>query len=318
MAVPTGTVQTFTTIGIREDLIDAINLLEAYDTPVYTKIGNDKCVNRTPEWMAHTAPSPDTANYRIEGDDATNTSAAQPTRYKNHVQLMDKPYQVTTTQLVVDRAGMKELVRQRLLLGKGLKTDIESFITGNNASVAGAAGTAGRMAGMEAWINSNTDGGVGYAAGGYNTGTGLVAAATDGTQRAFTEAQLKSVVRQAWTAGGGQLDFVLGPQQKQNFAAFTGRATQFQNLTPGQKATITAGADVYVSDFGSHTAYPDRFSRNRTCLVLNWDLWNKAILQPIQTKELAINGHSYREMIYTELTLKCYNPLGNGKVADLT
>ena len=52
MAVPTGTTQTYTMIGIREDLADSINLLNAYTTPFYSKIGSDTAKNRTPEWLA--------------------------------------------------------------------------------------------------------------------------------------------------------------------------------------------------------------------------------------------------------------------------
>jgi Family of unknown function (DUF5309) len=318
MAVPTGTVQTFSQTRIREELANTINLLDAYQTPFYSRIGSDSVNNRTPEWLAHTAPPPDANNFRVEGDDATNISASQPIRYKNVCQLMDKPFQVTTTSLVVDSAGQKEKVRQTLLNGITLKTEIETFMTGNYASVIGAAAVAGRMAGAEAFIKTNVNLGATGAVGGFNTGTGLTAITTDGTQRAFTEVLLKDVIRQAFVSGGNNLDIILGPAQKQAFSAFTGKSTQYQQLAPGQKATITGGADVYVSDFGQHTAYPNRFSRNRTALIVDWSLWAKAWLQPIQEKELAINGHSERKMIYAEVTLKAYNEAGNGKVCDLT
>ena len=52
-----------------------------------------------------------------------------------------------------------------------------------------------KMAGLAAWLETNTDRGTGGADGGYNEGTGFVVAATDGTQRAFARGQLDGVIR---------------------------------------------------------------------------------------------------------------------------
>ena len=318
MAVPTGTTQTYTMIGIREDLADSINLLNAYTTPFYSKIGSDTAKNRTPEWLAHAAPAANPANAVIEGDTPTNQVASQPIRYKNIVQLMDKAYQVSSTAMAVDRAGQKEMLRLALINGIALRTDIEAALTQNSASVLGAAGVAGRLASAESWIATNINLGATGASTGFNTGTGLVAAPTDGTQRAATEVILKDVIRQCYISGGDNLDVLVGPAQKQNFSGFTGRSTQYQNVVGNSTATILGAADVYISDFGSHKIYPTRFNRNRTALVLDWSLWQKSFLQPIQDVDLAKTGHNLQKMMFCEVTLKCMNEKGNGKAADLT
>ena len=69
---------------------------------------------------------------------------------------------------------------------------MEARATGNFASVLGAAGTAGEMGGAEAYIKTNASRGASGASGGYNTGTGLIAIATDGTRRTATETLLRT------------------------------------------------------------------------------------------------------------------------------
>jgi Family of unknown function (DUF5309) len=319
MAVPTGTVQTFAQNNVREQLFNTINLLDAYETPFYSSIGNDTAKTRTPEWLSHTAPAVNPSNAQVEGADATNVSATVPTRWKNVCQILDKAVQVSDTTQAVEAAGMKELARQLLLEGISLRTDIENAMAGNQASILGNATTAGQMASAEAFIASNSSGGTGYVNGGFNSGTGLVAAATDGTQRTFTETILKTSILNAWTKGGKNLTVLVGGAQKQVASQFAGIATKY-NLANGNSSagvTIYGAADLYVSDFGHHRILPGRFNRNRTALVLDFALWKKLWLQPIQQKDLAVNGHSIRKLLWAECTLQCINEAGNAKCADL-
>lgn len=318
MAVPTNTVQTFAQNRNREDLNNTINLLDAYETPFYSSIGASDTGNRSPEWLTHVAPSVDPTNAVIEGDDVVNDTTTQTTRYKNYVQLMDKVYGVSTTTTAVDSAGTKEAMRQKLLMGVALRTDVESFFTGAQASVVGAAGVAGKLGGAESYIATNISLGAAGAVGGFQTGTGLINAPTDGTQRAFTEALLKSVVLQAWTLGGKNLNVLVGGAQKQVVSGFAGITTKTSYITGSDMATVYGAADLYVSDFGKHKILPTRFMRNRTALVMDFSTWEKIWLQPINETPLARTGHSIRTMLACEVTLKCWNEKGNGKVADLT
>jgi hypothetical protein len=318
MTVPTGTVQSFPVTRIREDLANVINLLDAYEVPFYSSIGSARAENNHPEWLAHKAPSPDTTNAQIEGDDRSNVTITQPIRYKNFTQILDKVIQVSDSVQAANTAGMKEMARDLMLNGIALKTDIETFITGNYASVAGAAGSAAHLAGAEAWIAVNSIGGTGYAAGGFNTGTGVVAIATDGTLASATEANFKSVIQTVWQAGGKNLNVLVGGVMKQKISSsFTGISTRFQNVIGTDQAKILGAADIYVSDFGTHRIMPDRFTRTRTILILDFTTWDKLWLQPLQQKDLAVNGHSDRKMLWCELTLRCWNELANGKYADV-
>jgi hypothetical protein len=320
MAVPTGTVQTFAMVGIREDLSDVISNISPTETPMYSMARKGRTGSRSPEWQIDTLQAADPDNKTIEGDDVTGDTMQQPTRVKNYVQLMDKVVIVSTTGQAVDAAGRaSELKYQVAKSGQELKRDIEARITQNDASVVGAAGTAGEMAGAESWIETNTSLGATGTVGGFDSGTGLVDAPGDGTQRAADEAQLKEVIRECWTAGGDPSVIMVGGFNKQAFSAFSGIATQYKDNGGRSlsRAVILGAADMYVSDFGEHRIIPNRFQRDRTALVLDPSLWELKFLQPFKTVPLAKTGHSDKRLMSAELTLCCKNEAGNGKVADL-
>lgn len=321
MAVPSNTVQTFSMVGIREDLSDTITNISPTDTPFYSGCKKGKAKNRSPEWEKENLRAANADNATVEGDDATNDAMTQPTRLRNYVQLFDEVIQVSTTAQAVDTAGKSnELAHQLMKSSKAIKLDIEAAITSNNASVAGNASTAGKLGGAEAWIETNDSRGTSGADGGFNTGTNIVDAPTDGTQRAFAEAQMKDVIRQCWEAGGDPSTVMVGSFNKQAASGFSGIATQTLNYNDSKsgQGMILGAADVYVSDFGKHTVVPNRFMRTRSALVLDMSRWELKFLQPFKTEKLAKTGHSDRRMLSAELTLCVTDEAANGIVADLT
>lgn len=319
MAVPTNAVQTFAEVGIREDLSDKITMISPWETPFYSMARKGKAKNRTPEWQRDTLRAANGDNKTVEGDDVTGDTVGQPERLKNVVQLMDETIIVSTTAEAVDAAGRKsELGRAVAKAGKALKTDMEARMTGNDASVLGNASTAGEMAGAESWIETNVELGATGAVGGFNSGTGLVDAPTDGTQEAFTEARLKSVIKQAWNNGGEPTIVMVGGSNKQVASGFGGIATQTNNIDGHNKVVIYGAADVYKSDFGVHKIVPNRFNRDRTALVLTPSTWEVKFLQPFKTEKLAKTGHSHKRLISAEMTICCTEERANGKVADNT
>lgn len=334
MTVPTNTVQTFAMVGIREDLSDVITNIAPMDVPFYSMCKKGTAKNRSPEWLKDTLAAGDPTNKRVEGDEAGNAdTGSQPTRLKNYVQLMDKVVEVSTTAQAVDAAGRaNELKFQVAKKGKELKRDMELRITGNFASVAGNASTAGELGGAEAWIETNVSRGNNGASGGFNTGTGIVDAATDGDNRSYTETLLKSVIVQAWEAGGDPSVIMCTGAKKQTSSGFSGIATQYRENTGRRQATILGAADVYVSDFGEHRIVPNRFMGAGTgrsagstglyageaVLVLTPSTWSVKFLQPFKTEPLAKTGHSDKRMLSAEFTLACSDEAANGVIADLS
>ena len=335
MSVPSDTAQTFDRVGIREDLSNIITNIAPTETPFYTMCRKGSTGSRTPEWQKDglTAPAPTNAN--IEGDDATNDALAATERLKNVVQLFDKVAQVSSTAQAVDSAGRaNELNYQVAKQSKEIKRDIEMRALGNYASVLGAAGTAGEMAGVEAWLETNTDrDATSGADGGFNSGTGLVVAATDSSaDRAISETLLKAVIKSAWESGGEPSVVLASGSQKQAISSFSGIATQYRENMGMKQAKILGAADVYISDFGEHKIVPDRFIgagtgrsaggnglySGQSVLVLDPSKWEMKSLQGFKVEKLAKTGHSDRRMISTELTLCSMDEAANGVVADLS
>lgn len=316
MAVPANTIQNVARVGVREDLDDKIAELFPDEAPFQNAIGRSKASNTYTEWQTDGLAAANHDNKTIQGDDLANESRANTTRVGTHTQIFKKVVGSSTTVEATTKAGRRsELAREIMKAGRELRTDKEKRFLGNYASVAAAAGTAGETAGALAWLTSNVSRGATGASGGFSAG--IVAAATNGTQRAYTEALLKPVLQSVWASGGTPRMVITNGTQKQTAAAFTGIAAQ-RRETGDKKATIIAGADIYVSDFGEVQFVPDRYASARDALIVDPEYWDIAVLDPMKTMDLAKTGLATRKAIYEECALRCLNQAASGVVADLT
>ena len=311
-----GTHSTYDAVGNREDLQDTIYNIAPTETPFLSRAAQLKASATKHEWQTDTLAAA-AANAVIEGDEATIDSVVATVRVGNYCQISDKTVIITGTQEVVTKAGRKSEISYRVAQrGKELKRDMEFALTQEVASVAGSDTVARKSAGIEAWITTNDSRGGGAGAqGGWNSGTGVVDAPTDGTQRAFTEDLLKTVLRSAWTAGGNPSLIMMGPVNRQKFSAFTGNATRFDK---SEDKVLVATVGVYESDFGKHTVVANRFSRDRSALVLDMEYWGVAYLRRMGQWELAKTGDAEKRQLLAEYCLVSKNEAASGIVADLT
>jgi len=316
MALPTNTFATYEAIGNREDLSDVIYRIDPTDTPFMTGIEREKASAVNHEWQTQALAAADSTNAQLEGDDAA-TSAVTPTaRLGNVAQISYKVARVSGTQRAVEHAGRDdELAYQEMLKGLELKRDMEAILVGTNqAKVTGNDTTARKTASVLSWLKSNTSKGASGSDPSAADGTG---SRTDGTQRAFTEANLKSVLNSIWTNGGKPDCIMTGAFNKQVFSTFTGRATQIED-TKGKK--IIAAVDAYESDFGLLKVVPNRFQRARDVLVLQTEMWAVAFLngRRMVSVPLAKTGDSDRKQILSEYALVSRNEKSSGGVFDNT
>jgi hypothetical protein len=281
-----------------------------------TGIDKAKATAVNHEWQTQALAAPDTANAQLEGDDATAAAVTPTVRLGNVCQISDKVARVTGTQQAVQHAGRDdELAYQEMLKGLELKRDLESILIGTNqAKVAGNDTTARKTASVLSWLKSNTSKGASGADPSAADGTG---SRTDGTQRAFTEANLKSVLQSIWNNGGKPDTIMTGGFNKQVFSTFTGRATPFEE-TKAKK--IVASVDVYESDFGTLKVVANRFQRPRDVLVLQMDMWAIAYLngRKMVSIPLAKTGDSDRRQMLSEYALEARNEKSSGGVFDNT
>lgn len=322
--------QTYRQVGIREDLSDEIYDISPMETPFFTSLRKGAAAkNRYIEWQTDALASASGTNKAVEGADYTPLTFTPTVRPRNYTQIWVKGLNVSGTANAVTTAGREEeLAYQIAKRGKELKRDMETTLTGNYASSAGTSAAARACAGFEAWITTNasrgTVGATAGASGGY-TAAGTVTAATDNSAsgvRTFTEARMKSVIRLCWAAGGQPSIVMVGPVNKMKASAFAGITTKYSDFgnnpaSPGSLA-IVASADLYLSDFGKLRIVPNRFSRERTALVIDPDYWSIHYLRPFRVETIAKTGDAEKRLMLCEATLCSKNQGASGVVADLT
>jgi hypothetical protein len=314
MAVPTGTFQTNAMVGVREDLADVIYDISPVEVPFLSSAPQATATQVVHEWQTDTLAGA-ANNAAIQGDDAPKQSATPTVRLSNRCQISTKDARVSGTGRAVNTAGRAdELAYQLLKRGKELKRDMEVALLANKAKVVGnGSSTADELAGVPAWIKTNTDKAGSPAAD--PTGDGTDARA-DGTQRAFLESMLKTVIRKAWDQGGVPDTIMVGAFNRQVVSGF-GPGTKFQKL---EDSVLHTSFDVYESDFGMLKIIPNRFQRARDALILQMDMWAVAFLtgRNMVSFDLAKTGDSDGKQILSEYTLEARNEKANGIVADLT
>jgi hypothetical protein len=317
MTAPTNLASTTSMVGYREDLEDTIYRVAPEKTPFLSAIGKKKASARYHEWQTENLATPNPANAALEGDDiATLDAPNNTTRVGNYCQIFRKTLGVSRTQEVVDKAGRKsEVNRQKVRKGIELRRDMEARMIGNFASVAESGATPRGTAGILAWLTSNVSRGGSGASGGFSAG--VVNAATNGTQRTLTEALLKAAWSTAFANGANPSIALMGPVQKQQFSAFTGIADIRAEVKGREQATIIAGAEVYVGDFGQLMLVPHPYGLTRDLVAVDPEYAAVATLDGFKSEDLAKTGDSQRQILTHEAAFECANEKAHFVIADL-
>jgi hypothetical protein len=286
-------------------------------TPFISNIGKTSATGIYHEHETEALDSVNPNNAALEGDDVSSLDAPNtPARVGNYCQIFRKTFGVARTQEVVKKAGRNsEINRQKVLKGIALRRDMEARFIGNYASNAESGATARKSAGALGWLASNVSRGASGASGGFSSGT--VSAATNGTQRTFTESMVKSVLASAFGNGGQPRQAYMGATTKQTFSTFTGIADIRTEAKSGQQANIVAAADGYTSDFGVIVLIPHAYGLTRDCLFVDPNMWAVGVLDGVKVEELAKTGDSRKFMMTHEATLVARNEKASAVVADL-
>ena len=323
MAVIANTFQSTSAVGNREELSDVVSRITPEDTPIYSMIGKTTFKTTHPEWETDELAAP-AANIVPEGDDYTFGATSPATRLGTYTQIMRKEGIISGTQDATDNAGSVEQVKyQKLKKGVELRKDAEFAIVDANASVGGATREFGSLS---TWITSNVSRGSGGSNGGYNSGTGLTVAPTNGTQRAFTKALLDNVMQQGYVNGANFRHVFVSPYVKSVFVTFMSdsNVAQFRYAASnGTNNSIVANADVYEGPFGKVMIHPNRVMAGAAGLARNVFLVDTEYLQfgwfrkIKEDKEVAKTGDAKKFVLLGEGALKPTNEKGLGVVADV-
>lgn len=305
----TNAFDTYTAKGNREDLSDVIYNIDPTDTPFVSSVGRRNVSNVVFDWQTENLPAVSTTA-ELEGFELSRSTATATVRQSNICQIRKRDATVTGTQQAMNSAGRSsEMAHQMALSSKALKRDVEKSLCVNQAKNAGNATTARTTRSLEAWLSTNASRGAGGAAGSDST------AATDGTQRAFQETLLKTVLQTCYTNGAEPSILLVGPVNKMKVSDFAGRTTARQNVSA---VTIQQSATIYASDFGEIKVLPSRWIRERTAFLLDPQYAAVAYFRNFQRKPISDIGDAATEMLVVEYGLEMRNEAAHGVIADLT
>lgn len=249
-------------------------------------------------------------NAQVEGDEYAFDLVAPTARLQNYTQISRKTIIVSGSQQAGNHAGVTNEIAYGLAKkSKELKRDMETCLTNKVAKAAGSSGNARKLGGLETWLTTNISRGTNGA------GAGSGAAPTDGTQRAFTVAMLKSVIQSCYSAGSDSNTIMVGPFNKGKISGFAGRDGARQ-MTSEKK--IIAAADLFASDFGDYKVIPNRFQRDRSAFVLDPDYWSVAYYRDFKQEEVSKTGDAIKRALLVEFSLVAKNEGSSGVIADLT
>jgi hypothetical protein len=322
MAQPAETFDSYDAIGIKEDLQNKIYMVSPEKTPVMSAGRRFKATQRLHEWQRDSLATPNKDNAVIEGDDRTGTALTATARVANTTQLFDKVAVVTSTNEKSLAAGRSSEMKYQIAMKAipELKRDIEAMLISNNVAVLGNASTARKSAGIGRLVYTNASYGGAGATPAHTSGL-ATSAITAGTNRAFAEPLLKTVLQSIYTNSGEMPSMIsVTPAHKGVFSTFTGIAAN-RRETGNKQAMIIGGADVYQGDFGLLSVVPNYVqatANNDTALILNPEHYGVAFLQDFQTVPLAKTGHTNKEMVFAEVTAVVTSETAQGKVANLT
>ena len=308
MAQVTNAFDTYEATSDREQLSSIIYNISPQTTPFLSAIGKNSVKNVTFDWQTETLPSA-SGTGEIEGFEISRATTAATTRESNVTMIQSRNSTVTGSQQASDPAGVKSQIAHFMALNaKALKRDMETALSGNYAKVAGSASAARQTRSFESWITSNVSRGSGGANGSAS------AAATDGTQRALTEALLKTVLQTGFGNGAEMSMAICGPFNKTVISGFTGRSNVRQVI---ETDTVEASISLYASDFGELKIVPDNFSRERSLLLVDPNYAAVSYLRDFESVDISTIGDAITKMLVVEYGLQMSNEAAHGIVADL-
>lgn len=302
---------TYNSLVNAEDVSDVIANIAPTDTPFLSALKKTKASSTKHEFLTDDLTAA-ANNAQLEGDVFTAGTRPTPVRLTNRTQIASKIVAVSRSQQASNPYGMKNMLAYQMAnVSKELKRDMETGLTQNATSNAGTTSVARQARGLEGWVLTNVDAHTGYVTGSYLTDPGT--APTDGTQRAFTEALLKTALQSAYTQGGNPELIMCSPAAKQTFSTFTGNSTRFKEADQ----TLNASISVYVSDFGTLKVVPNRFQRARTVFILDMDYWALAEMTAPTMQDLPSTFDGVGKALVTEYTLEAKQEKASAAVRDI-
>lgn len=303
MSVPANVYQTYTEVGIKEDVSDVITNISPRKTPFLSSIGNDKVTQPLFQWQEDSLRAVrDNTAAVPQGSDATLSAVVPTVMRQNYTQIfMDAVGVAGTVQATQAHGRGRELAYQMAKTAAQLKRDLENALVGTaQTAAAGSASVAGNMAGFQQQIDS---GNVYHAGASTNLSESLLVTALEG----------------AYVAGADPSRIMVTPANSIIVAAFASAAGRYRTIPTeikGASGTIVNAVNLYVSPFGEQKVELNRFLRASNTLIFEPDMWMLATLRPWTRETLAKTGDSEKQMLVGEFSLKHKNYKASSVIVD--
>ena len=280
-----------------QNLAPAFYRISPEETPFYSMAGTVKAVTQQHEWTGDSLAAAAT-NSALEGADHTLAAAPDIQRYRNYTVIARKDVQVTGTLQATNMAGGigKLFAFHKAKAMKELKRDCEVNYFTMTSAVGGITDARGMVGIASALALGNST--------------------TSASNRALTLALANGVAQSAWTDGGDVDKIYLGGALKQKLTALVSSAYGTRFLK-GDGGMLDQRVEIWNADLGVYTVIPDRFCATTTMHFIDSQHWLKAVLRPVQIKDIAPLGDGLKAMVLCEETLQYNNPSAGGILDDV-
>lgn len=319
--MPANTLITPSVVKIAESVEDKIYNFNPSDAPLVSMIDRTSVANVYHEWQRDLYRAPNAANAAIEGADATYAAQTEPTLLNNRTQIFQDTVSVSNTTEAVKKHGRSsELSRLKTKKMVELKRDIEAAFISSGATVTGTSGVAARTRGLYGFLASGYSGGSLGVAPAPTTNTAPV----NGTDRAVTEAMLKTAIQTCYENGGDASIALVPPAKKVAISAFTGNVQRTNEVGGRTAAVLNAAFDFYRSDFGVTKIIPNRVQAtvatglNDTIYVIDADKLAMGQLRGFESEQLATVGDAKNHQVRTEVMLIVRDEKPMYQITDLS
>ena len=226
------TLQTYTVVGMAEDVSATIANISPTSTPFQSLIKSEKVHARTFEFMEDSIRAAG-VNALVEGADASTITIGEPTLRSNTTQIIGEAFKVAATVDAIKTHGRaKETAYALAKTLKALKLDVEkAYIGVDQAVVAGNASTGRKMASASNMISTGLDAG------------------SDATNP-LTEAKLLTAGQTAYTNGSDVDTLMIKTADAQIVAGFSAASGRNREIAQGK--TLVNAIDLYVEEVSVH------------------------------------------------------------------
>jgi hypothetical protein len=298
------TFQTYTEVGIKEDISDIITNITPRKTPFSSSIGSEKVHQPLFQWQEDSLRGVQgTSAAANEGADPSDITVVPTVMRSNQTQIFVEAVKVAgTVQSTLAYGRAKELAYQLSKSSAALKRDLENaFVgTGQAGNVGSASSSTARlMIGAQSMIAS--------------ANTAHLGASTP-----FSEAALLASLQTAYTAGADPTRVMVTPSNSIILAAFASTSGRYRTFTDPKSNNIVNTVNLYVSPFGEQKVELNRFLKTSNTLIYEPEMWSQATLRPWTRETLAKTGDAEKQMIIGEFSLKHKNQTASTLILDNT